>query len=172
MKLTVNNIDFDSVLPEDIIWSLSWDTTREEFLKAATVTVRELLNGNLRIPNLTDDHTPLVLLVGTHNGVKHQKVMVIDNRREKYDVAPTDNTIPLIDNPKKYEVEYPTIGARYKHYKGGLYTVKFLSNHSETNEVLVNYQSYLFGSYHSRPLGSWNEVVELDGFSTKRFLEC
>jgi len=33
----------------------------------------------------------------------------------------------------------------------------FLSKHTETSEILVNYQSILFGSYYSRPLESWNE---------------
>ena len=51
---------------------------------------------------------------------------------------------------------YPTPGYRYRHYKGGLYDVLFLSEHSETEEALVNYQSVQFGSYYSRPLDSWN----------------
>jgi hypothetical protein len=40
----------------------------------------------------------------------------------------------------------------------------------ETGEVLVNYQSLHFGSYHSRPLDSWNgEVVLEDKTKVKRF---
>lgn len=52
---------------------------------------------------------------------------------------------------------YPVINGIYDHYKGGKYEVLFLSNHSETNEILVNYKSLLFGSYHSKPLDIWNE---------------
>jgi hypothetical protein len=54
---------------------------------------------------------------------------------------------------------YPEPGKYYRHYKGGLYKVLHLSTHTETKEVLVNYQSIHFGSYYSRPLDSWNEPV-------------
>ena len=54
-------------------------------------------------------------------------------------------------------INYPEPNKTYKHYKGGLYKVLFLSKHTETSEILVNYQSVLFGSYYSRPLESWNE---------------
>jgi len=57
------------------------------------------------------------------------------------------------------KVNYPQPGRKYSHYKGGLYQVLFLSKHTETGEVLVNYQSLLFGSYFSRPLDSWNELT-------------
>ncbi len=53
-------------------------------------------------------------------------------------------------------VNYPTPEKSYRHYKGGLYKVLFLSKHTETGEILVNYQSVIFGSYYSRPLESWN----------------
>jgi hypothetical protein len=53
---------------------------------------------------------------------------------------------------------YPEPGRNYRHYKGGLYKVLFLSKHTESGEILVNYQSLLFGSYYSRPLDSWNEL--------------
>ncbi len=55
-------------------------------------------------------------------------------------------------------IKYPDPNRNYRHYKGGLYKVLFLSKHTETGEVLVNYQSLLFGSYFSRPLDSWNEL--------------
>ena len=53
-------------------------------------------------------------------------------------------------------MSYPTPNKLYQHYKGGLYKVLFLSKHTETNEILVNYQSIQFGSYYSRPLSVWN----------------
>jgi len=65
--------------------------------------------------------------------------------------------------------KYPEPGKIYRHYKGGLYRVLHLSTHTETEEILVNYQSIHFGSYYSRPLNSWNELFE-DG-STRFKLE-
>ena len=32
-------------------------------------------------------------------------------------------------------------GARYKHFKGGIYRVQVIATHTETNEKLVVYQS-------------------------------
>jgi hypothetical protein len=68
-------------------------------------------------------------------------------------------------------MQYPEPGRKYRHYKGGLYEVLFLSKHTETNEVLVTYKSLHFGSYYSRPLESWNQKVEMGGIitNTNRF---
>ena len=55
-------------------------------------------------------------------------------------------------------LNYPEPDKNYRHYKGGLYKVLFLSKHTENGDILVNYQSLLFGSYYSRPLESWNEL--------------
>jgi hypothetical protein len=57
-------------------------------------------------------------------------------------------------------MKYPEPNRNYRHYKGGLYRVLFLSKQTETGEVLVNYQSLLFGSYFSRPLDSWNSLTD------------
>ena len=65
-------------------------------------------------------------------------------------------------------LNYPSPGGVYRHYKGGLYRVLFLSKHTETDEVLVNYTSLHFGSYHSRPLDSWNSKNEK---GKERFVE-
>jgi hypothetical protein len=65
-------------------------------------------------------------------------------------------------------MNYPTPNKLYRHYKGGLYKVLFLSKHTETDEILVNYQSILFGSYYSRPLNSWNDKTERGSY---RFVE-
>jgi hypothetical protein len=56
--------------------------------------------------------------------------------------------------------QYPQPNAIYKHYKGGLYKVLHLAKHTETNEVLVIYQSIHFGSFHARPLSNWNSAPE------------
>lgn len=57
-------------------------------------------------------------------------------------------------------MNYPEPNRIYRHYKGGLYEVFFLSKHTETDEILVNYKSLHFGSFYSRPLSSWNELTE------------
>lgn len=64
---------------------------------------------------------------------------------------------------------YPEPNRFYRHYKGGLYKVLFLSRNTETQEVLVNYQSIHFGSYYSRPLDVWNQKVYEDGEELERF---
>ena len=64
---------------------------------------------------------------------------------------------------------YPEPGSKYRHYKGGLYEVLFLSKHTETDEVLVNYKSLHFGSYYSRPLDSWNEKAFIGDKEVNRF---
>ncbi len=57
-------------------------------------------------------------------------------------------------------VKYPEVNKIYQHYKGGKYEVITLAKHSETDEVLVIYKSIHFGSYHARPLDSWNETIK------------
>ncbi len=66
-------------------------------------------------------------------------------------------------------MKYPELNKLYRHYKGGLYEVLFLSKHTETDEILVNYKSTYFGSFYSRPLDSWNEKVKVDGGEVNRF---
>jgi len=66
-------------------------------------------------------------------------------------------------------IEYPIPGTIYKHYKGGYYIVLFLSKHSENGETLVNYQSLLFGSYHSNPLDHWNSPVIMKKMKKVRY---
>jgi len=66
-------------------------------------------------------------------------------------------------------MNYPEPSRKYRHYKGGLYEVLFLSKHTETDEVLVNYKSIHFGTYYSRPLSSWVEKVKVNGDQMDRF---
>ncbi|WP_173910396.1 DUF1653 domain-containing protein [Acinetobacter sp. Marseille-Q1618] len=59
----------------------------------------------------------------------------------------------------------------YRHYKGNLYQVLYLAQHSETQEKLVVYQC-LYGDYSIwvRPLSMFNENVILeDGAEKPRF---
>ncbi len=72
----------------------------------------------------------------------------------------------------KETVIYPSIGAQYRHYKGGLYEVITMATHSETAEAMVVYKSLLFGSVYVRPLTMWFEWVKnSSGDSVLRFRE-
>ena len=59
---------------------------------------------------------------------------------------------------------------RYRHFKGNEYRALFIAKNSETCEPEVVYQAlYSDGEYWVRPLSMWNETVERDGKSFKRF---
>ena len=59
---------------------------------------------------------------------------------------------------------------KYMHFKGNEYRVLYIANHSETLEAMVVYQA-LYGEMKIwvRPLSMWNEIIERDGLSFKRF---
>jgi hypothetical protein len=59
---------------------------------------------------------------------------------------------------------------RYRHFKGKEYRLLFVARHSETEEPMVVYQA-LYGErgYWVRPAAMWNEDVEREGYSGKRF---
>ena len=59
----------------------------------------------------------------------------------------------------------------YKHYKGNLYEVIDIANHSETLEKMVVYRA-LYGEEEQwvRPMDMWNEIVVLsNGEKVLRF---
>lgn len=59
---------------------------------------------------------------------------------------------------------------RYRHYKGGLYTVIGIARHSETGELLVVYRpEYGERAFWVRPLAMFNETVEIEGRLLPRF---
>lgn len=68
-----------------------------------------------------------------------------------------------------YPIYYPMPGERWKHYKGGVYEIITLANHSETKEPLVIYKSVPFGSVYARPLSMWHEPCALNGVTLNRF---
>lgn len=59
---------------------------------------------------------------------------------------------------------------RYRHFKGGEYEVIGLAKHSETMEDMVVYRA-LYGErgLWVRPASMWNETVERDGETFRRF---
>lgn len=59
---------------------------------------------------------------------------------------------------------------RYRHFKGKEYEVLGFARHSETLEEMVIYRA-LYGNngIWVRPLSMWEETVERDGATVKRF---
>ncbi len=59
---------------------------------------------------------------------------------------------------------------KYRHFKGNEYLVVALAKDSETLEEKVIYKAlYGDGEYWVRPASMWNETIERDGKSYKRF---
>ena len=59
---------------------------------------------------------------------------------------------------------------KYRHFKGGEYEVLCTAKDSETLEDLVVYRAlYGEGGVWVRPARMWNETVERDGKTYKRF---
>ena len=59
---------------------------------------------------------------------------------------------------------------RYRHFKGNEYELLFVARHSETLEEMVVYRA-LYGErgVWVRPASMWNETVERDGKTYRRF---
>ena len=59
---------------------------------------------------------------------------------------------------------------RYRHFKGKEYEVLGVARHSETEEELVVNRA-LYGDFGLwvRPVSMWNETVERDGKTFRRF---
>ena len=59
---------------------------------------------------------------------------------------------------------------RYRHFKGKEYEVLGVARHSETEDELVVYRA-LYGDFGLwvRPMSMWNETVERDGKTFRRF---
>lgn len=59
---------------------------------------------------------------------------------------------------------------KYRHFKGNEYEVIAIAKHSETTEDYVVYKAlYGDGGMWVRPASMWNETVERDGKTYKRF---
>lgn len=59
---------------------------------------------------------------------------------------------------------------KYRHFKGNEYEVIGVGKHSETLEDYVIYRAlYGEGGLWIRPASMWNETVERDGKTYKRF---
>ena len=61
---------------------------------------------------------------------------------------------------------------KYRHFKGNEYEVIAIAKHSETTEDYVVYKAlYGDGGMWVRPASMWNENVERDGVTYKRFTD-
>ena len=59
---------------------------------------------------------------------------------------------------------------RYRHFKGNAYEVVGIARHSETEETMVVYRAlYGEGGLWVRPAEMWNEIVERNGKTYRRF---
>lgn len=59
---------------------------------------------------------------------------------------------------------------RYRHYKGNQYEVIGFAQHSETLEQMVIYKAlYGEGGTWVRPLSMWENLIDVDGQTVKRF---
>ena len=60
---------------------------------------------------------------------------------------------------------------KYRHFKGNEYEVIAVAKHSETLEEMVVYRAlYGDGQVWVRPATMWNDTVERDGKTYKRFV--
>lgn len=58
----------------------------------------------------------------------------------------------------------------YRHFKGNEYELLFVAKHSETLEEMVVYRAlYGEGDVWVRPASMWNEKIERDGKTFRRF---
>ena len=59
---------------------------------------------------------------------------------------------------------------KYRHFKGNEYEVLYIARHSETLEEMVVYRA-LYGErgVWVRPASMWNEIIERDGKTFRRF---
>ncbi len=59
---------------------------------------------------------------------------------------------------------------KYRHFKGNEYRVLYVAKHSETLEDMVVYQA-LYGEMGIwvRPAAMWDEMVQRDGLTFRRF---
>ena len=62
------------------------------------------------------------------------------------------------------------VRGRYRHFKGSIYEVICVAKHSETLEDMVIYRSVTEPQkVWARPLSMWNETVEHEGVTIRRF---
>lgn len=72
--------------------------------------------------------------------------------------------------PEHNRLSYLRTGVKYRHFKGGLYSVLCVAADAQTFGSVVVYYSVLDGGRWTRPLAEWDEpVVWPDGVTRPRF---
>ena len=74
-----------------------------------------------------------------------------------------------MESKQNNQGDYPKPGEKWQHYKGGLYEIVAMCNHTDTDEVLVIYKSFSFGGFHARPYSEWHDKLQLPMYSVNRF---
>ena len=91
--------------------------------------------------------------------IKLQDYMIFESDIEKIEFLPTYKEALASIQP-----------GRYRHFKGNEYEVITIARHSETEEPMVVYRAlYGEGGVWVRPASMWNETVEREGKTYKRF---
>lgn len=71
---------------------------------------------------------------------------------------------------EKFASKETIIPGRYRHFKGNEYEVLYIGKHSENLETMVIYRPlYGKGEVWVRPAAMWNEEIEINGKTQKRF---
>jgi hypothetical protein len=81
---------------------------------------------------------------------------------------PRGDAVPPLPN------NAPQAGERYRHYKGDVYKVVLLAEHSNDEEWMVVYEADYENPdapYFTLPLREWLKIIEKDGQSLPRFLK-
>lgn len=74
--------------------------------------------------------------------------------------------------PSPLPDDAPKPGEIYRHYKGDVYRVILLADHSNDDEWMVVYEPQYENPdapYFTRPLRDWMEDVEWEGRTVRRF---
>jgi len=59
---------------------------------------------------------------------------------------------------------------KYRHYKGGIYTLIHVAHHTEREDELLCIYKDIDGKIWARPFDMWIEQVEVNGEFVNRFL--
>ena len=59
------------------------------------------------------------------------------------------------------------VGNTYRHFKGSLYTVIAVAEHTETNEQLVIYSDIVTGNIYARPFEMFNSKVDRNKYTNR-----
>lgn len=137
---------------------------RTMMIRNRQIVYSKTLEGQTAYVALNLDDQPFDMDFEAHTGlvdVLSGKPVHTDNGRAYVHMEPyssmiivNDDIVNIQPDPKPVPVEAPREvheGQRYRHFKGGLYTVLGVATHSETLEEMVVYRNEADGSVWVRP---------------------